>query len=239
MTDTKLKAYIDRILRSRVREDDEKANTKEIYKELAGEGYDKTIVGKVVNHLRKDESKAQEQSEKFDLYLTAYLGASHVHARVREDDEREVPVSVAAAGASPALISIAAAQAANANEEDEDVAPSPAHAPEQPGSDHGSVSTPDEGGADSSQIHEPEAAMLPQTGGVTLVANSEPLVFDPADAPSGAATRKDAGTAAPNPITDLTQPNPICRDPGDCGVYASWHHPCLACKRAASVRAAA
>lgn len=50
-----------------------------------------------------------------------------------------------------------------------------------------------------------------------------------------------AGTQAPpvDTITDLTQPNPICRDPGDCGVYASWHHPCLACKRSAAVRAAA
>lgn len=85
MSDTKLRSYIDRILRSRAREDDEKANTKEIYKELAGDGYDKTTVGKVVNHLRKDDTKAREESEKFDLYLTAYLGASHVHAR--EADE--------------------------------------------------------------------------------------------------------------------------------------------------------
>jgi len=114
--------------------------------------------------------------------------------------EREVPVTVAAAGASPALLSRAAAQAANANKEDEDVALPPAHAPEQPGSDQCSVSTPDESGADSSQIHQPEAALLPQTGVVeALVAHSEPLVYDPADAmTSGAATRKDAGTAAPD-----------------------------------------
>lgn len=82
-----LKSYIDRILNSREREDAEKANTKEIYKELAADGYEKAVVGRVVNHLRKDEDKARDQSEKFDLYLANYLGASHVHARVREDDE--------------------------------------------------------------------------------------------------------------------------------------------------------
>jgi len=87
MSDAKLKAFIDRVLRSREREDAEKENTKQIYKELAGEGYDKTVVGKVVNFLRKDQDKAREQSEQFDLYLAAYLGASHVHARAREAAE--------------------------------------------------------------------------------------------------------------------------------------------------------
>lgn len=213
MSDSKLKAYIDRILRSRVREDDEKANTKEIYKELAGEGYDKTIVGKVVNHLRKDESKAQEQSEKFDLYLTAYLGASHVHARVREGEPEH--------DADGVIIESTAVRT---------------DAPNQKAGGQSALNAIEAGtqAPPVDTIHEPEAAMLPQTGAIeTLVANSEPLVFDPADAPSGAATRKDAGTAAPNPITDLTQPNPICRDPSDCGVYASWQHPCLSCVRAA------
>lgn len=45
----------------------------------------------------------------------------------------------------------------------------------------------------------PDAAMRPQTGGVTLVANSEPLEVRTADAlMSGAAARKDADSAAPN-----------------------------------------
>lgn len=37
-----------------------------------------------------------------------------------------------------------------------------------------------------------------------------------------------AGTQAPPVDTtpDHSKPNPICRDPDDCGVYASWHLPC-------------
>lgn len=53
-----------------------------------------------------------------------------------------------------------------------------------------------------------------------------------ADEVDAEAERIMAILSAPRAITDLTQPNPICRDPGDCGVYASWHHPCLACTRA-------
>lgn len=50
-----------------------------------------------------------------------------------------------------------------------------------------------------------------------------------------AATRKDADTAAPE--ADHSKPNPICRDPDDCGVYASWHLPCRACLKAAEAAA--
>lgn len=45
--------------------------------------------------------------------------------------------------------------------------------------------------------------------------------------------------AASEPIADISKPNPICRDPKDCGVYASWHLTCEACKRAAAHRVAA
>ena len=45
--------------------------------------------------------------------------------------------------------------------------------------------------------------------------------------------------AASEPIADISKPNPICRDPGDCGVYASWHLTCEACKRASAHRVAA
>lgn len=89
--DAKLKDYIDRVLRSREREDAEKLNTKQIYADLNSDGYDKAIVGKVVNHLRKDADKVREQSELFDTYLIAYLGASHVHARARDDENEDHP----------------------------------------------------------------------------------------------------------------------------------------------------
>lgn len=85
MSDARLKAYIERVLRCREAEDVAKDDTKEVYKELAADGYEKAIVGQVVQHLRKrekDSDKVAEQSAKFDLYLAAYDRASHVHTRV-------------------------------------------------------------------------------------------------------------------------------------------------------------
>lgn len=84
--DAKLKAYIDRILRCREAEDLAKDDTKAVYAELAGDGYEKSVVGQVVTFLRKrekDGDKLSEQSAKFDLYLEAYERPSHAHTRVR------------------------------------------------------------------------------------------------------------------------------------------------------------
>lgn len=87
--DAKLKAYIDRILRCREAEDEAKQDTKEVYAELAAEGYEKAIVGQVVTFLRKrekDGDKVAEQSAKFDLYLEAYERPSHAHTREERSD---------------------------------------------------------------------------------------------------------------------------------------------------------
>lgn len=154
-----LKSYIDRILNVLAEIDDLGSDKKEIYKELAGDGYDRSVVSQVVGHIRKKAAKPgkfAEQATLFDLYLTEYEGVGTVnanaHAAREQFIEREAPVTAAAAGASPALTSIAAAQVANANKGDTDVAPPPAHAPEQPGHDHGSVNPPDAGGAHASEI---------------------------------------------------------------------------------------
>ena len=141
--------------------------------------------------------------------------------------------------------------------------------------------------ADAGQIapiHEPEAAMLPQTAGSeTAVAAgapegehsphaSEPIrrmsmtplepreagglkgfgftvrfdepetippVADPATVVSEAGGGDSAPSLAAIPVADRSQPNPICRDPDDCGVYASWAMPCQVCKAAAAHRSAA
>ena len=87
--DAKLKAYIDRILRCREVEDEAKQDTKDVYAELAADGYEKAIVGQVVTFLRKrekDGDKVAEQSAKFDLYLEAYERPSHAHTREERSD---------------------------------------------------------------------------------------------------------------------------------------------------------
>lgn len=174
-----IRAFVDRILRLKEEAASIKGDIREVYAEAKANGFDKTVLGKVVGYVEKRAAGAADLAEAealFDLYLSAYDGASvsHTHAYTREREiadalgiteimrhgvngpaEREVPVTAAAAGASPAPTSIAAAQAANANEGVDDVAPPPAHAPEQPGTDHGSVNVPAEGSADSAAIIEP------------------------------------------------------------------------------------
>jgi len=212
-----LKSYIDRILNVLAEIDNLGGDKKEIYKELAGDGYDRTVVSQVVGHVRKKAAKPgkfAEQSALFDLYLTEYEGVGTVRANAhaaREFIEHDAETGV---------------------------------------------------------IIEPEAAMLPQTAGSeTAVANSTPgsgagtvdageanwptemTTASPANEPAalshaslGAAEAGD-GDSAPSlaaiPVADRSQPNPICRDPDDCGVYASWAMPCQVCKAAAAHRSAA
>lgn len=66
-----------------------------------------------------------------------------------------------------------------------------------------------------------------------------PPVADPATVVSEAANGDSAPSLAAIPVADRSQPNPICRDPDDCGVYASWAMPCQVCKAAAAHRSAA
>lgn len=113
--DVKLKAYIDRILRCREAEDEAKQDTKEVYAELAAEGYEKAIVGQVVTFLRKrekDGDKVAEQSAKFDLYLEAYERPSHAHTREDRSDAglnilTKHTETTASDGASPAVRQLA------------------------------------------------------------------------------------------------------------------------------------
>lgn len=97
----------------------------------------------------------------------------------------------------------------------------------------------------------------------------EPVSFLPADPlRSGAATRKDADALAQEPHSepavpltqergatgdrsaelpaaapvagnDYSKPNPICQDPDDCGVNASWNHTCGSCLRRVAAEEAA
>jgi len=66
-----------------------------------------------------------------------------------------------------------------------------------------------------------------------------PPVADPATVVSEAGGGDSAPSLAAIPVADRSQPNPICRDPDDCGVYASWAMPCQVCKAAAAHRSAA
>ena len=88
MTNSRLKSFIDRVLRLKEEEDTIKADIREVYAEMKGEGYDKTAAGQLVAYLRKVEKKGREEIEAantvFDLYLNEYENgtvSSHTHAR--------------------------------------------------------------------------------------------------------------------------------------------------------------
>lgn len=101
------------------------------------------------------------------------------------------------------------------------------------------------------RFDEPQAAMPAQTGGIISAPSTVAgpvAVESPATHSEAAdlATVTVAETAlvprvatASEPIADISKPNPICRDPKDCGVYASWHLTCEKCKAAAAHRVAA
>jgi uncharacterized protein (UPF0335 family) len=78
--DKELKAYIDRVLRLKEEQDELGRDIRDIYAEAKSSGYDKTVMGKLVAHLRKvlkeGDGAVIEQENVFDTYLQAYHRAS-------------------------------------------------------------------------------------------------------------------------------------------------------------------
>ncbi|MGI8390516.1 DUF2312 domain-containing protein [Brucella anthropi] len=87
MSNSRLKSFIDRVLRLKEEEDTIKADIREVYAEMKGEGFDKTVAGQLVAHLRKVEKKGRDEVDNanaiFDLYLNEYENgtglATHTH----------------------------------------------------------------------------------------------------------------------------------------------------------------
>jgi len=86
-----IRAFVDRILRLKEEAKAINGDIREVYAEAKGNGFDKTVLGKLVSYVEKREasSGALEEAEAlFDLYLTAYdsatgtKSATHTH----EDD---------------------------------------------------------------------------------------------------------------------------------------------------------
>ena len=82
-----IKSFVDRILRLKEEVKTFNADIREIYAEAKGNGFDKTILGKLVNYVEKrnaDSNAVAEGEALFDLYLSAYYGvgtkvATHTH----------------------------------------------------------------------------------------------------------------------------------------------------------------
>ncbi|PWL17045.1 hypothetical protein DKP76_13490 [Falsochrobactrum shanghaiense] len=103
MSNSRLKSFIDRVLRLKEEEDAIKADICEVYAEMKGEGYDKTAAGQLVSYLRKVEKKGRDEVDNanaiFDLYLneyengTALATRAHTHEPQSREDRAKVRTS--------------------------------------------------------------------------------------------------------------------------------------------------
>lgn len=73
-----LRSYIDRVLNLKGEQDDLGEDIREVYKEAHSAGFDKTILGQVVQRIRKEVKNGHERVAETDamvgLYLSAYRG---------------------------------------------------------------------------------------------------------------------------------------------------------------------
>ncbi|MDH0368000.1 DUF2312 domain-containing protein [Brucella anthropi] len=93
MSNSRLKSFIDRVLRLKEEEDTIKADIREVYAEMKGEGFDKTVAGQLVAHLRKVEKKGRDEVDNanaiFDLYLNEYENGTGLATHTHEQQSRE------------------------------------------------------------------------------------------------------------------------------------------------------
>ena len=100
MSNSRLKSFIDRVLHLKEEEDTIKADIREVYAEMKGEGFDKTVAGQLVAHLRKVEKKGRDEVDNanaiFDLYLNEYENgtglATRAHAHEQQSREERAKV---------------------------------------------------------------------------------------------------------------------------------------------------
>lgn len=80
--ETRVKSFIDRILRLKAEQDAISDDIREVYAEAKGEGLDKTALGQVVGLLRKKDrigsDAFNEQDAIVQLYMSAYEGPAEV-----------------------------------------------------------------------------------------------------------------------------------------------------------------
>ncbi len=95
--DKQLKAYIDRVLRLKEEQDALGQDIRDVYAEAKAEGYDKTVMGKLVAHLRKvlkeGDGAIAEAESIFDTYLNAYQRASGTVVATHTHEEEFDPIT--------------------------------------------------------------------------------------------------------------------------------------------------
>jgi len=67
----RIKSFIERIERLNLTADELREDTKEVYSEASGVGFDAKIIREIVKLRKKDKAKRAEEQELLETYLTA------------------------------------------------------------------------------------------------------------------------------------------------------------------------
>lgn len=216
-----IRSFVERIMRLREEVKAINGDIREVYAEAKGNGFDKTVLGKVVNYIEKRATSAGELAEGealFDLYLAAFDGATpvatHTHEAAGYDRlTGEVRDDIAGNGAGGAgnqvqVATVRASSSAQPLQQDSAEVARGAHNPQVAGSIP-APATKSEPASLPSEIAEPgdRGAVVP---------SAAPVVAEP---------------------NDYSKPNPWCLDQEECGLN-SWDHFCLRCQRVKAERQA-
>lgn len=197
---------------------------KELFAEAKANGFDTKVLRKLFRDQVADSNERSEFEALYDLYAAALSAPRVRDARDAREDEREHDAIGVIEESTAARKDVQRpAEAAHvASEADREIGEAGGRTRALPA---GTQAPPVDTSLQNLQTIEPGAAMLPQTV--------------PAALPVPEASTGHAAVESPALIADISKPNPICRDPDDCGVYASWHLTCEKCKAAAALRSAA
>lgn len=92
-----LKSFIDRVLRIKEEQDELQKDIRDVYAEAKANGFDKTVMGKLVAYLRKvekaGETSVSEQEDIFETYLNAYRRASGMQIATHTHEEQFDPIT--------------------------------------------------------------------------------------------------------------------------------------------------
>lgn len=206
----------------------------EVYKEAKGNGFDTKVLRKVIADRRKDATERNEFDAVYQLYWDAVHGIVRAHVEnIEEFDPETGEVGTVA----PALADDG--QQANIKATPTIHPSEAAMLPQTAGSETAVANSTPGSGAGTVDAGEANWPSEMTTASPANEPETIPPVADPATVVSEAGGGDSAPSLAAIPVADRSQPNPICRDPGDCGVYASWAMPCQVCKAAAAHRSAA
>lgn len=250
--DAEIKAFVERVLRLKEEQDTLGEDIREVYAEAKGRGYDKTVLGNVVSHLRKvaklGHDTLSEREAIFDLYLTAYetVHRAPASARTRENIEQfpsKDLSSLTAANAGGDDVNSTRGAGSNDGHQVETggesaATNSPETANETRGEEPGTATSENTENAGQEAITANVATLVEPESSAEAKVEGQPSVTLATSAKSAADERNVEATVEQRSSATNSTPafrrhevsiRPHCQHPGACAGYGSNH--CYACKK--------